>query len=118
MLGRTQPHSTTFFDDSMARLAHHVFFTLHDRGDEAVASLIAACQKYLDNHDGLIDFAVGRRDRELNRDVNAKFDVSLHCVFADRAAHDAYQTAPRHLEFIEEQKSNWASVQVCDSLLE
>lgn len=102
----------------MSRLAHHVFFTLHDNSDEAVARLIEACQKYLDNHDGLIDFAVGRRDPELTREVNARFDVSLHCIFKDRAAHDAYQEAPRHHEFIEEQKSNWASVQVCDSKLE
>lgn len=102
----------------MARLAHHVFFTLRDRNDDAVATLIAACLKYLDNHDGLIDFAVGQRERELNREVNAEFDVSLHCVFESRAAHDAYQVAERHLQFIEEQKSNWASVQVFDSNLE
>ena len=102
----------------MARLAHHVFFTLTDRSDDAVATLVTACQKYLDNHDGLIDFAVGRRVPDLNREVNADFDVSLHCVFESRAAHDAYQTAERHLQFIEEQKSNWASVQVCDSNLE
>jgi hypothetical protein len=102
----------------MARLAHHVFFTLHDNSEQSVAALIAACQKYLDNHDGLIDFAVGRRDPELNREVNVKFDVSLHCVFKDRAAHDAYQTADRHLKFIEEQKANWSRVQVCDSNLE
>ncbi len=102
----------------MARLAHHVFFTLNDRSEEAVARLIAACQYYLDDHDGLIDFAVGRREVELNREVNAEFDVSLHCVFQDRSAHDAYQTAPRHLQFIEQQKSNWAGVQVFDSNLE
>ena len=102
----------------MARLAHHVYFTLHDNSDQAVGDLIAACQKYLDNHDGLIDFAVGRRDPELAREVNAKFDVSLHCVFESRAAHDAYQTAERHLQFIEEQNANWSGVQVCDSNLE
>ena len=102
----------------MARLAHHVFFTLQDSSDQAVADLIAACQKHLDNHDGLIDFAVGRRDPELNREVNAKFDVSLHCVFESRAAHDVYQTAERHLQFIEEQKANWSGVQVYDSNLE
>ncbi len=102
----------------MARLAHHVFFTLHDRSDTAVATLIQACLKYLDDHDGLIGFDVGRCEKELDREVNRNFDVSLHCLFQDRAAHDAYQTAPRHLQFIAEQKSNWATVQVCDSNLE
>ena len=102
---------------TMARLAHHVFFTLKDRSDEAAEQLVAACQKYLDNHDGLVDFSVGTRDRELNRTVNGDFDVSLHVIFKDRPAHDAYQTAERHLQFIEEQKDNWATVQVMDSHL-
>ena len=101
----------------MARLAHHVFFTLKDRSDEAAEKLVAACEKYLDNHDGLVDFSVGTRDRELNRSVNGDFDVSLHVIFQDRPAHDTYQTAERHLRFIEEQKDNWATVQVMDSLL-
>ncbi|PAY18769.1 Dabb family protein [Rhodopirellula sp. SM50] len=102
----------------MARLAHHVFFTLKDNSPAAVDSLVADCQKYLDDHDGVIGFSVGRRDTELDRPVNVKFDVSLHVIFRDRATHDVYQTAPRHLEFIERQKENWATVQVCDSLLE
>jgi hypothetical protein len=102
----------------MARLAHHVFFTLKNNDSATVDSLVADCQKYLKDHDGVVDFSVGRRDAELNREVNAKFDVSLHVIFRDRAAHDAYQTEPMHLEFIERQKENWAQVQVCDSLLE
>jgi hypothetical protein len=49
--------------------------------------------------------------------VNGDFDVSLHVIFKDRATHDVYQTAPRHLKFIELQKDNWATVQVFDSNL-
>ena len=101
----------------MAKLAHHVFFKLVDRSDGAIESLLAACNKYLDNHDGLIGYSVGTRDRELNRDVNQDFDVSLHCIFQDRPAHDAYQTAERHLQFIEENKENWAEVRVFDSTI-
>lgn len=101
----------------MARLAHHVFFTLKDRRDEAAERLVKACQTYLDKHPGLVDFAVGLREPEYNRPVNADFDVSLHVVFEDRAAHDVYQTAPRHLTFIEENKDNWAEVRVFDSNL-
>lgn len=101
----------------MSRLAHHVFFTLTDRTKEKTDELLAACQKYLNDHDGVIDFAVGTRDPELDREVNQDFDVSLHVVFKDRATHDAYQTAPRHLQFIEENKENWAEVRVLDSNL-
>lgn len=102
----------------MAKLAHHVFFTLKDRSADSIEHLLAECKKYLDDHDGLVGFSVGRRDRELNRPVNHDFDVSLHTIFADRAAHDAYQTAERHLQFIEENKESWAEVKVCDSLLD
>ncbi len=101
----------------MARLAHHVFFTLHDRSDSAKQALLDACNKYLDGHDGVVDFSVGVREPELDRPVNGDYDVSLHVIFADRATHDVYQTAPRHLEFIAEQKSGWAKVQVFDSNL-
>ncbi|QDT11866.1 Dabb family protein [Planctomycetes bacterium K23_9] len=101
----------------MARLAHHVFFILKDRSQANIDSLIADCKTYLDKHDGVVDFSVGSRVKDLNREVNGDFDVSLHVIFQDRATHDVYQTAPRHLEFIERQKDNWASVQVLDSNL-
>lgn len=103
----------------MPRLAHHVFFTLADDSPAKVNDLVAACQKYLTGHDGVVDFSVGRRDPELARPVNnTQYHVSLHVIFSDRAAHDVYQTAPRHLEFIEQEKPNWKSVAVFDSLLE
>jgi len=102
----------------MPRLAHHVFFTLEDSTDGNITTLIKACQTYLTGHEGVAEFSVGRRVPDLNRPVNAHYDVSLHVVFDDRAAHDAYQIAPRHLEFIAEQKTTWKQVQVFDSDLE
>jgi len=36
-------------------------------------------------------------------------------VFDSRASHDIYQTAPRHVQFINEQKPNWKQVRVFDS---
>ena len=101
----------------MARLAHHVFFTLTDRSDQAAERLVRECQTYLDGHPGVVDFAVGRREPKYSRPVNVDFDVSLHVVFEDQAAHDTYQTAPKHLEFIERNKDGWAEVRVFDSNL-
>ncbi len=103
----------------MSRLAHHVFFSLHEPTESNVTKLIAACQEYLTGHDGVVDFSVGRRDTELDRPVNdAQYEVSLHVIFRDRATHDAYQTAPRHLKFIELERPSWKLVRVFDSLLE
>lgn len=99
----------------MPKLAHHVFFTLTDRSDDAIGQLVNQCQKYLSDHPGQVGFDVGRRVADLNRPVNADFDVSLHTVFQDREAHDAYQVDQRHLQFIENNKPTWASVAVFDS---
>lgn len=98
------------------RLAHHVYFTLHDNSAAKIAELVTACKKYLDNHPGLESFAVGTLNPDLSRPVNDRgYEVSLHVVFEDRAAHDAYQVAPRHNQFIDEQKPNWKQVRVFDS---
>ena len=40
------------------------------------------------------------------------FDIALHIVFTDQAAHDAYQLAQRHHDFINENKQNWGLVRV------
>jgi hypothetical protein len=101
---------------SAQQLAHHVFFALNDNSPAKVDELVAACQKYLNDHPGLVYFAVGRLNPTLARPVNDRgYDVSLHTVFADKAAHDAYQTAERHVQFINEQKPNWKQVRVFDS---
>lgn len=93
-----------------------VYFTLTDDSPAKIDELVAACKKYLDDHPGLEYFAVGRLNPDLARPVNVvDFHVSLHTVFADRAAHDAYQVAPRHIEFIEQNKPNWKQVRVLDS---
>jgi len=100
-------------------LAHDVFFALTDGSAEARVKLVAACKKYLTGHEGTVFFAVGTVAAELARPVNDRdFDVSLHVYFKDKAAHDKYQEAPRHKQFIEEQQANWKKVRVFDSWVE
>lgn len=102
--------------DRGSRLAHIVFFELEDASEASIDALIADCKKYLSGHEGTLWFSAGPRAPEMDRDVNDQsFDVALHIVFADQAAHDAYQTAARHLEFIENNRANWKSVRVFDS---
>lgn len=51
------------------------------------------------------------------RDVtDHSFDYSIHLFFADEAAHDAYQTDPVHLKFVEEQGGKFKAVRVFDSV--
>ena len=101
------------------RLAHMVYFTLKDNSPAGVEKQLVACRKYLTDHPGVIFFAIGTRTPGLNREVNDKeFDVGLHVVFESRATHDQYQTHPRHVQFIEENKPHWAKVRVFDADLE
>lgn len=100
----------------MSQLAHMVYFTLEDASPAKIDEMVAACQKYLKNHPGVVFFAAGTVVNELARPVNDRmFHVALHVVFKDKASHDIYQTAPDHLKFIEENKPNWRNVRVFDS---
>ncbi len=97
-------------------LAHNVFFTLKDKSDESVATFVEAARHYLSGHDGVAFFAVGGLNTELDRPVNDQdFQVALHVIFDDKAAHDVYQVHERHLEFIDKNKELWEKVRVFDS---
>jgi hypothetical protein len=97
-------------------LAHNVYFTLEDASDEAQSALIAACKKLLTDHPGTVSFFVGRLAEGLERNVNDRnFQVALNIIFQDRAAHDAYQQADRHEQFVAENKANWKQVRVFDA---
>ncbi|AMV30616.1 Stress responsive A/B Barrel Domain protein [Pirellula sp. SH-Sr6A] len=98
------------------QLAHMVYFTLNDPTDANVQQLVDACKKYLDDHPGVVYFSVGTLNNDLARPVNDHgYQVALNVVFASREAHDQYQVAERHLQFIAEQKPNWKQVRVFDS---
>ena len=100
-------------------LCHDVYFTLKDRSAAAADALVAACKMYLTVQPGIVFFCCGKLESDLAREVNDRdFDVALHVVFTDRAAHDAYQNDATHDKFIAEMKHNWARVRVFDSLVE
>ena len=112
------PDSHTFCGtiNMSQQLSHNVFFTLKDKSTEKIDGLVQACHKYLKDHPGVVFFAAGTLVDELQRPVNDRdFQVALHVVFADKTAHDAYQTVEDHLTFIAENKENWETVRVFDS---
>jgi Stress responsive A/B Barrel Domain len=101
------------------QLMHNVFFALKEPSPAARQKLVDACKKHLTGHPGTVSFAVGTLAEALNRPVNDRdFDVGLHVLFADQAAHDRYQDAPRHVQFVEENKDTWRRVRVFDSVIE
>ena len=99
----------------MSPLSHAVYFTLKDRSTAARDALVAACRKHLTGHPGAVAFTVGTcssYDRQVN---DREYDVALEIIFESHAAHDAYQTAERHTQFIAEQATNWSRVRVFDT---
>jgi hypothetical protein len=100
-------------------LSHDVYFSLKDNSAEGKKKLVDACKKYLSKHEGTAFFAAGTRAEELSRPINDQdFDVALHLVFKNKEAHDKYQEAPRHKQFIEENKASWKKVRVFDAFVE
>jgi hypothetical protein len=100
-----------------ALLVHSVYFSLKDNSPEAKEKLIAACKKYLSKHPGEVFFTAGPLAEDLKREVNDRdFDVALLIVFASKADHDRYSDAPRHKQFIEENRDNVSKVRVFDSV--
>ena len=99
-------------------LVHNVYFKLKQSNEANRQKLVAACDKYLSDHPGTVFYTAGTVS-DLDRPVNDRdWDVGLHVIFKDQAAHDAYQDAPKHLKFIEENKDTWAKVRVFDTSAE
>jgi stress responsive alpha/beta barrel protein len=81
--------------------AHMFFFQLCDTTSELVDQFIELCRKYLSGHPGQEHFSVGVRALDIIRDVSGtNFEVSVHMIFKNIAAFDAYSAAPEHQEFI------------------
>lgn len=100
-------------------IGHMVYFKLKDSSAAEKKKLVDLCKKHLSKHDGVVYFSAGVLAEEFKREVNdVSWDVALHLVFKDKAAHDVYQDHPRHKEFIDGGKANWDKVRVFDSLVE
>lgn len=96
--------------------AHNVYFSLKDNSQDTVTAFIDDCTTYLSTQAGIISFACGVLESELDREVNDRgFDVGLHILFETYAAHNAYQTDEQHNIFVERNKDNWATVRVFDT---
>jgi amidohydrolase len=98
-------------------IAHMVYFKLKDSTPESKQKLLEGCKKYLSKHEGVIFFAAGLRGEEFKREVNdLDWDVGLHIVFANKAAHDKYQDHPDHTKFRDSIKDTITKVRVFDTV--
>jgi Stress responsive A/B Barrel Domain len=93
-----------------------VYFSLTDNSPKAKQALVDLCKKHLSKHSGEVFFAVGTLAEDRKRGVtDCEFDVALHIVFKDLAAHDRHTDDERYKQFLEAAKPNWKKVRVFDS---
>ena len=115
----TSPAVAVAADAKEAKVAHNVYFSLNDNSDAAKEKFVASCKKYLSGHPDTSFFAVGVLAKDMKRPVNdQEFDVSIHVVFTNKAAHDKYNVSEKHLKFIDENKASIKKVRVFDTYLE
>ncbi len=80
--------------------SHVVIFWTDPAKPQASDELIAGCERYLRGIPGTLFFHVGKMATSPRPVVDQSYQVALNLVFADKAAQDAYQVHPEHLEFV------------------
>lgn len=99
-----------------ALLGHTIFFSLKDPSEENKQALIEASKQYLSQHPGLVFFAVGTRDENINGMFTDKnYDVALHMVFTGREALGTYAKTDDHQKFVAVSTPLLKGVRIFDS---
>ncbi|HUV13983.1 MAG TPA: Dabb family protein [Acidobacteriota bacterium] len=101
--------------ESGQRFIHTVLFWLKDgTTDSKKKALIKDCKDLLGSIATVKYLAAGEPAGTPREVVDNSFDVGLVVHFEDSTGHDVYQTAEKHLEFIERNNDIWERVQVYD----
>jgi Stress responsive A/B Barrel Domain len=105
--------------DDGPKVVHNVYFSLKDNSIEAKKKLVDSCKGYLAKAPGAVFFVAGTLAEDFKREVNDRdFDVALHIVFKNKAAHDQCLKSDNSKKFLEENKITWKKVRVFDSLVD
>ena len=81
--------------------SHVVIFWTKPEISNAADELIAGMEKYLRPIPGVISIHIGRMVTSPRPVVDQSYQVALNLCFDNKAAQDAYQIHPSHLEFVE-----------------
>ena len=83
-------------------LSHCVIFWIKPEAPaDAADVLLAGCYQYLKDLPGVVNFHAGKMVPSHRPVVDQSYQVGLNVIFTDKAAEEAYQIDPAHLEFIE-----------------
>jgi hypothetical protein len=81
--------------------SHVVIFWTDPAQRNAAEELIAGANKYLKDIPGVLQFHVGKMSPSLRPVVDQSYQVALNLIFPSKAAEQAYQVHPQHIEFVE-----------------
>ncbi len=81
--------------------SHVVIFWTKPDVPEAAERLLAGADKYLRPCPGVVHYHCGQMADSHRDVVDQSYQVALNLVFENRAAQDAYQEHPLHVEFVE-----------------
>jgi hypothetical protein len=81
--------------------SHIVIFWTKPELPGATDALLAGINKFLKNIPGVVSFHAGKMSPSPRAVVDQSYQVALNLVFTSKAAEQAYQTHPQHVEFVE-----------------
>ena len=81
--------------------SHVVIFWTDPANPAAADELLAGMEQYLRPIPGVVFFHTGKMVPSPRPVVEQTYQVALNLVFPDKAAQDAYQVHPLHIEFVE-----------------
>ena len=95
---------------------HIVFFWLKHPEEQANHEALRAGLDSLTSIDADTTVYIGTPAETRRPVIDHSYDFNLTMVFADKAAHDAYQEHPQHLAFVEKCAHLWERVQIYDAI--
>ena len=81
--------------------SHIVIFWTDPAQPNAGDELIAGANKYLKDIPDVLHFHVGKMSPSPRAIVDQTYQVALNLIFPNKAAEQAYQIHPQHIEFVE-----------------
>lgn len=95
---------------------HTVFFWLQHPENQEDHKALRAGLESLKSVEVLSAAYVGTPADTRRPVIDHSYDFSITFVFSDKAAHDAYQTHPIHLKFVDTCAHLWERVRVYDAV--
>lgn len=95
---------------------HTVFFWLNNPDSDDDRNALRAGLESLKSIEHMQAAYVGTPAETRRPVIDHSYDFSITFVFADKAAHDAYQVDPAHQKFVDDCARYWERVKIYDAV--